>query len=219
MSSPATAKPRRKNDPEGLKQRILDAAVSEFALTGLSGTRLETIAEQAGTTKRMVVYHFRSKEALYIAVLEKVYGEIRDVEQTLNLDGLPPEQAIARLVGFTFDYHSSHPEFNRLVSIENIHQARHIAQSDIIRARNRSVINSLDDILCRGQQQGVFRHPTSALDVHILISSLCFFRIANRYTFATIFGVDMGADSSHSVVHRQMVVDAVLNYLRYPDSH
>ncbi|PIJ55981.1 TetR family transcriptional regulator, partial [Erwinia sp. OLMDLW33] len=51
---PAPAK--RKNDPEGLKKRILASALATFAEFGLQGARMEQIAENAQTTKRMVVY-------------------------------------------------------------------------------------------------------------------------------------------------------------------
>jgi hypothetical protein len=81
---------------------------------------------------------------------------------------------MALLTGFTFDYHHNHPDFCRLVSIENIHQARHIADSDIIRQRNRSVIEVVEGILARGIADKVFHNRADAIDVHMLISSLCF---------------------------------------------
>ncbi|MDU6441412.1 MAG: TetR family transcriptional regulator, partial [Pantoea sp.] len=50
--------PKRKNDPVGLKKRIIAGALTTFAEFGMQGARLEQIAENAQTTKRMVVYHF-----------------------------------------------------------------------------------------------------------------------------------------------------------------
>jgi AcrR family transcriptional regulator len=68
---------KRKNDPVGLKQRIFAGALCEFAEAGLKGARMENIAEHASTTKRMVVYHFKNKESLYLEVLEHVYPRAR----------------------------------------------------------------------------------------------------------------------------------------------
>jgi AcrR family transcriptional regulator len=213
---PTTPLPaRRKNDPEGMRQRILDAAQNEFVQHGFSGARLDNIAEQANTNKRMVVYHFHSKKELYIAVLERVYGEIRDIEKQLQLQGLPPREAMALLTGFTFDYHHKHPDFCRLVSIENIHQARHIADSDIIRQRNRSVIEVVEGILARGIADQVFHAQADAIDVHMLISSLCFYRVSNRHTFACLFGRDL-TQPEHAARHRQIIIDTVLAYLQQP---
>lgn len=210
--NPAIA-PRRKNDPEGMRRRILEAALSEFSSAGLSGARLDAIAEQAQTSKRMVVYYFKTKEGLYLAVLEQVYGDIREVEQQLHIETLPPLEAISRLVEFTFDYHSSHPEFNRLVSIENIHHAKHISHSQRIKSDNRSVIDTIEEVLQRGRAAGLFRAEIDAIDLHMLISALCFFRVSNRHTFAALFGRDLTSDENQ-VRHRHIVVDAVLSYLQ-----
>lgn len=81
----------RKNDPEGLKQRIFESALTKFSEAGLKGAFLKRIADQAGTTKRMVVYHFKNKETLYIAILEYAYAHIHQDEIDLNLAALPPQ--------------------------------------------------------------------------------------------------------------------------------
>lgn len=68
---------RRKYDPEQTKRNILDVATQEFSAMGLAGARVDAIAERTNTTKRMLYYYFESKEGIYEAVLEKVYGDIR----------------------------------------------------------------------------------------------------------------------------------------------
>jgi AcrR family transcriptional regulator len=78
----AAAAPSRTNDPEKTKQDILDVATHEFAAKGLSGARIDEIAERIRTSKRMIYYYFGSKEALYLAVLEDAYRRIRRIEST-----------------------------------------------------------------------------------------------------------------------------------------
>ncbi|MEE4463162.1 TetR/AcrR family transcriptional regulator, partial [Azotobacter chroococcum] len=78
-------RPPRKNNPEKTRQDILLAAIHEFAEQGLSGARVDAIAERTSTSKRMIYYYFGSKEQLYLAVLEKLYGDIRATEATLRL--------------------------------------------------------------------------------------------------------------------------------------
>jgi hypothetical protein len=48
--------------------------------------------------------------------------------------------------------------------------------------------------------------------VHMIISAFCFFRVANRHTFRTLFGRDL-LDGEHRGRHRQMVGDLVVDYL------
>lgn len=204
---------KRKNDPEGLKKRILAGALATFAEFGLQGARMEQIAEHAQTTKRMVVYHFSNKENLYVEVLEQVYQEIRQHETGLNLAEMPPVIAMARLAEASFDYHITHPDFMRLVCTENLMRGRYISQSDRIKALNQSALDVLEDILARGKAAGVFDSKADTVDVHRLISSICTHNVSNRYTFNTLFG---GGESEQQSIsrNRQLVVDATLRYLR-----
>ncbi|WP_150322309.1 TetR/AcrR family transcriptional regulator, partial [Enterobacter hormaechei] len=64
------------SEESSLKEKIFQSAIALFAEFGLNGARMEQIAEIAGTTKRMVVYHFKNKENLYLLVLEYVYTQI-----------------------------------------------------------------------------------------------------------------------------------------------
>lgn len=208
---PALAK--RKNDPEGLKKRILAGALATFAEFGLQGARMEQIADHADTTKRMVVYHFTNKENLYMAVLEQVYQAIRQHETELNLTELPPQLAMQRLAEASFDYHLSHPDFMRLVCSENLMRGRYISQSARIKALNQSALNVLEEILTRGKADGVFDPDVNTVDVHRLISSICTHNVSNRYTFNTLFG-DNESEQQSIARNRQLVVDATLRYLR-----
>ncbi|HEY0524130.1 MAG TPA: TetR/AcrR family transcriptional regulator [Stellaceae bacterium] len=203
----------RKHDPERTKQDILKVATEEFAEHGLSGARVDAIATRMRTTKRMIYYYFGSKEGLYEAVLEKSYADIRAVETELRLDSLEPEAAIRRLVEFTFDYDESHPDFIRLVTIENIHHAKHLAGSLKIRDVNVAVIETLSAILERGRRSGVFRADVDPIDVHMMISAFCFFRVSNKSTFGAIFDRDLSAPE-HRERHKRMIGDAVVRLLK-----
>ncbi|WP_261098449.1 TetR family transcriptional regulator [Serratia quinivorans] len=206
---PAT---KRKNDPVGLKQRIFAAALAEFAEAGLKGARMENIAEHAATTKRMVVYHFKTKESLYLEVLEHVYQHIRAHETGLDLQALAPVAAMTRLVEESFNYHAEHPDFIRVICMENMMRGQYIRQSSRIKALNQSALTLLEDILLRGKQEKLFTPDASAADVHRLISSLCFHYVANQYTFNALF--ESHQPPEDQVRHiRQLAVVATLRYL------
>ncbi|MDQ1080207.1 TetR/AcrR family transcriptional regulator [Pseudoroseomonas cervicalis] len=207
------SKAPRARDAEQTRRNILDAAIAEFAAKGLSGARVDEIAARTHTTKRMIYYYFSSKEQLFAAALEEMYAGIRSAEHALQLEGLPAEAAMRRLVETTFDYHADHPEFVRLVSVENIHEAAHIGQSATLRGRNDAVVGLMRGLLSRGEAEGVFRAGVDPLDLHILINGLCFHRVANRHTLGAIFGVDLSAPERRAA-QRAMVAEAVLRYLR-----
>jgi AcrR family transcriptional regulator len=203
----------RRNDPEATKANILEVATREFAENGLDGARVDEIAEKTRTSKRMIYYYFDSKEGLYKAVLENVYRQIRTREADLGLEKLDPEKALRKLVESTVEYDDSRAQLFRLVAIENINYGRHVATSKTIQSSNASAVEILGDILSRGSAEGVFRENINPTDLHMVISALSLFRVSNRYTFGTIFGVDF-SDPAVRRRHRKLIGDVVLSYVR-----
>jgi len=202
----------RQRDAERTRREILDVATREFAEMGYAGARVDEIAAQTRTTKRMIYYYFGGKEQLYIAALERAYALVRAAEQELDVDHLDPVAAIRRLAELTFDYHESHPDFIRLVSIENIHQAQFMAKSPALARLNTTAVTLTGKILARGYAEGAFSRQADPLDVHLVISAYCFFRVANRHTFRAIFGRDP-LDPALRDQYRRMLGDLVVSYL------
>jgi AcrR family transcriptional regulator len=202
----------RQRDPERTRNEILEIATREFAKHGYAGARVDDMAELMRTTKRMIYYYFGSKEQLFIAVLERAYTAIRRAEQEVDVDGLDPASALRRLAELTFDHQDSHPEFIRLVSIENIHRAEHMAKSPAIAELGSPAIDLLARILERGRADGTFRSDVDAVDVHMVISAFCVFRIANRHTFGTLFDRDL-ADPALREHYRTMLGDMIVDYV------
>ncbi|MCI2421718.1 TetR family transcriptional regulator [Saccharopolyspora sp. K220] len=202
----------RHRDADRTRAEILDVATEEFADKGYAGARVDEIAARTSTTKRMIYYYFGGKEQLYLAVLENAYAVIRGIESEADVEDLDPVEAIRRLAELTFDHHESHPDFLRLVSIENIHRAEHLTKSDLLPGLANPAVEVLGRILERGRAAGQFRDDVDALDVHMVISSFCVFRTSNRYTFQAIFQRDMLAPDRRDH-YRKMLGDLVIDYL------
>jgi AcrR family transcriptional regulator len=206
---PATP-PDRSRDRERTQAEILDVATGEFAEHGYSGARVDEIAERTRTTKRMLYYYFGSKEGLFVAVLERAYAAIRDAERKVDVEHLDPVAAIRALAELTFDHHEAHPDFIRLVSIENIHRGEHMGES--LQAINAPAVERIDRILEAGRTAGVFREDVDAVDLHMLISAYCVFRVANRHTWQALFERDL-LDPALRERYRSMLGDVVVEYL------
>jgi AcrR family transcriptional regulator len=211
------AAPTRQRDAERTRNEILEIATREFADQGFAGARVDEIAARMRTTKRMIYYYFGGKEQLYIEVLERAYARIRAVEREVDVDDLDPRTAIRRLAELTFDHHDSHPDFIRLVSIENIHHAEHMRKSKQLANLKNPVIELIERILDRGRAEAVFRRDVDAIDVHMMISAFCVFRVANRHTFRTLFDRDL-TDPDRRDHYRGMLGDMVVEYLSSSDS-
>ena len=205
----------RINDPEGTKRNIIEVATQEFAENGLAGARIDEIAAKTKSSKRMIYYYFGGKEGLYLKVLEEAYSRVRAIEATLDLQDLPPRQALEKLVGFTFDHHNSHEAFIRLVMIENIHHGEFLGKSQVIQKLNVTAIDTVREIYARGVKNGVFRRGLDPIELHWQISALCFFNVSNRATFSKIFKRDLGSKKSLASL-RASVIEMVVRHISAP---
>ena len=206
---PANGRSGWKQDPAGVRKNILAVAMTEFAANGLSGARIDEIAAKTNTSKRMIYYYFGDKEGLYGRVLEEAYRQVRAGEQDLELDHLPPVEALKRLAEFTFDHHSRHPDFIRIVMIENIHHGEYMEKSELIRLLNAGAIQKLEAICRRGRETGLFREDVTPLELHWHISALSFFNVSNRATFSRIFGDDVFKADGQRTLRAHMVAMVV----------
>lgn len=203
----------RTNDPERTRADIIEVATREFAEKGLAGARIDDIASAMRTSKRMIYYYFGSKEQLYVAVLEEAYRRIRSIESDLHLENLAPESALRTLVAFTVDYQRANPDFIRLVMTENIHRGAFLADSKTIQDLNVPAITAVRDVYQRGVKEGVFRSGIDPVDLHMSISALSVFNVANRHTFSLIFKRDL--DSAANVAaRRDSIVEMIVRFVR-----
>ena len=203
----------RTNDPARTKANILQVAEEEFGEKGLAGARIDRIAQATRTSKRMIYYYFGSKEGLYLAVLEEAYRRVREVEAELKLQDLEPEEALRRLVAFTFDHHLHHESYIRLVMSENIHRGEYLARSPRIQELNVPAIAAIRNLYRRGVKIGLFRKGLDPVDIHASISALSFFNVSNRHTFSLIFKLDMQS-RSYIAQRRDNVVEMIVRFLR-----
>jgi len=195
------------------RQRILDAALAEFAEKGLAGARVDEIAARAGANKRMLYAHFGSKEELWLVVLEGAYAAKRAEERAVEVEGLAPAEAMARLIAFNLRYTARHPEFVALLNQENLHRAAYLRRSEDVPALYSPLLEALRGVLLRGAAGGVFRAGVDAMQLYIDILALGHFYVANRHTLSTIFGAPL--DTEAAIAAREAhITEVVLGYLR-----
>ena len=208
-----TKKTSRTNDPERTMAGILEVARKEFAEKGLAGGRIDEIAAATKTSKRMIYYYFGGKEGLYLAVLEEAYRRVRETEAQLQLEDLEPEQALRRLVEFTFDHHASNEDYIRLVMNENMQRAQYLATSKTIQKLNVPAIDAISKLYKRGVANGIFREGLNPLDIHASISALTFFNVSNQHTFGLIFK-NAKRSAQAQKTRRESVVELIVRFVR-----
>ena len=195
------------------RERIVEAALQEFANKGIDGARVDEIARLSGANKNMIYHYFKSKEGLFLAVLEDVYENVRLRQQDISLRDLDPVSAMRRLVEHTADIWVEVPEFNRLLSSENLHQAKHVKRSKKIQNMYPALVESLRTILDRGVKDGVFREGIDPVDLYISVTSLSAYYVAHHYTFDAIFKTKLM--SPKKIEQRKATISSmILRYLQ-----
>ncbi|MCK1386367.1 TetR/AcrR family transcriptional regulator [Bradyrhizobium sp. 21] len=203
----------QRRDPVATRKKLLTAARLEFAKHGFAGARVDEIAERAGVNKQLVYHYFGDKDALYLAVLEWVYADIREQERQLNLEGLPPEKAIRKLIEASFDYLATNPDFIVLLNDENRGGARHVRGSTRLEAMHSPLVKSVSHILHEGVRSGMFRKGIDPIQLYISIAGLSYFYLSNTPTLSAIFGKDLSSRAARRA-RRRHVADLVLHSLR-----
>lgn len=208
----APARPPARRNAAATRQRILEAAMAEFSDHGFSGSRIDRICATADVNVGMIYHYFGNKDDLYLAALEASYRIIRDLEQTLDVNGLDPVTAMRRLIEMTFDFLAGDPHFVRLIMNENLMMGRTARRSQTIPHLTQPLLSSLRTILKRGQAAKVFHKDIDAENVYVSILGLSFIHVSNRHTLGTMFQHDFAAPA-WLARRRAIVVDIMASYL------
>lgn len=188
---PAEKKPVRRRDADRTRASILRAATREFGQHGFSGARTEKIAAQAKCNIRLLYHHFGNKQALYLAVLEAAYGDLRAREAALDFDFSDPVGCVERLLRFTFSYFERNPYFEGLLRTENMMRGRFIRQSKRVPEDAVRLKETLGRIVAEGERQGVFRPGIDPVDLYVTVTALSRFHLANSYSLSVLLDTDL----------------------------
>lgn len=186
--------PPRVRDAAATRRRILDAATDEFAERGLSGARIDSIAQKADANMRMIYHYYGSKEDLYAYVLEQAYADIRSQEATLNLGNLDPYDAMMKLFSFTFSHFANNPQIVSLWTGENLLKGRHLSPSQRAATLSSPLVDAIREVLARGEAANVFRSGIDPLQLYVSMVALSYFHLSNAYTLSAIFRTNLQSD-------------------------
>lgn len=189
--------------------RLLKEARQAFSEGGLAGARVDDIARAAGVTKQLVYHYFSSKEDLFASVLDESAQDVLADLLALELDHLPPTDALRVLLEHSFDQYRTDPTLSALAQ-ESLrlheHQAGH---------RNRFIVlapilvNLMDRILRRGAASGEFVQGVDARMFCAASGLLTTGGFTSRYIVSTLAGFDTTSPEGASA-WRKYSVDFVL---------
>jgi AcrR family transcriptional regulator len=110
-------------DTEATKQKLLNAAIEEFAERGFAGARIQEIAKKSGCNRERIYFYFNDKTGLFEAALvQQLVTALDDVP----VRGSGPE-AVADFAGRYFDFSTTRPALARLTVWEGLERGYPVA--------------------------------------------------------------------------------------------
>ncbi|MDX2170514.1 MAG: TetR/AcrR family transcriptional regulator [Deltaproteobacteria bacterium] len=148
------AQPQATAEPEARRDQVLRVAAALFARRGFRGVGLREIAGEVGIRAPSLFKHFKSKHALYNAVLLSIFARLNDVAD--RLDGAAPfETRLEEFVSGYIDLVATDPNVVPLLFRELMERSE-VMDPETRRAAS-AIYLRLDAFLEAGQRAGAFR--------------------------------------------------------------
>jgi TetR/AcrR family transcriptional regulator len=137
------------------RERIIDAAQAIFARDGFVGAKMQEIADRVGIQRPSLFYHFKNKEALFVAAHEQVFARIEPVfRESLAPTTGDPFAQLDRVSRAVLAVMAEEPDFARMVARTAVD--RHPAAVKILRTCLQPLIDLSVSFVRDGQRRGVF---------------------------------------------------------------
>ena len=130
---------------------ILSAALEVFSTYGFRGSTVDQIAQRADMSKPNLLYYFRRKEDIYVAVLEKILADWLVPLKRLDPKGEPLDE-IARYIRAKMELSRSNPKASRLFANEILHGAPAIA--GFLKGPLKSLVEEKAKVIARWMAEG-----------------------------------------------------------------
>lgn len=203
----------KSKDTEG---RILDAARRVFVKKGLSGARMQEIADEAGINKALLHYYFRSKEKLFDRIFEEVFQSISmGIGKAMKAE-LPPLEKLEQLISMYVDILSKNPYMPIFILNE-------ISQNPerMKKALGEDIFPSMTGFFTELMQEMNVGNMRPIHPAHLLmnIMGMIILPIAGKPMLSPVLKESLGIDFDDILAERkQVITDFVFNALKI-DEH
>jgi TetR/AcrR family transcriptional regulator len=152
--APRTRTPVADRPADDTRERIIDAARAIFARDGFVGAKMQEIADRVGIQRPSLFYHFKNKEALFVAAHEQIFARIEPVfRESLAPNGDPFVQ-LDRVSRAVLAVMAEEPDVARMLARTSVD--RHPAAVKIVRTYLQPLVDLSVDFVRDGQRRGVF---------------------------------------------------------------
>lgn len=177
-----------------VRTRILDEATRLFGRRGYGATSVRELAEAVGVTKPTLYYWFDSKEALYLATMERHAASFRDtIAEAFSADGGPVER-LGLLARLFIERASDNPDGVRLFLLAEAPRDADQPQIDLIAMHSEALL-AIQHLLADGVASGAFRS-----DLDAMTASLALLGALHLHVVAHLHGMPLAHDACDRII-------------------
>ncbi|MES2492525.1 MAG: TetR family transcriptional regulator [Pseudomonadota bacterium] len=170
QKAPVRQQKRASKRGDDVRQRILAAALECFGAFGFEGTSTRAVADRAKVTHTLVLYHFRSKEQLWIATIgASLAAYTARMAAYIAQAGTGPADALRTFIEQFIRMSARQPQVHRILTMESNQNTTRLEW--VIENFLREHFIMVRDLIRAGQEQGVVRQCDPARLYYMLISA------------------------------------------------
>lgn len=198
------------------EQKILDAAKEIFQKKGMTGARMQEIADNAGINKALLHYYYRTKEKLFEKVFEMAFSLfIPKVKEMMSSDK-PVFEKIEFFIENYLNLLQKHPYIPGFI-ISELNRNPQILVNIIeknVQIKQEGIIEKLELQIKREVKEGNMK-PISAQNLMINVVSLCIFPIvAKPILQGIVFDNDQNAYEKFLEQRKTFVKEYIINSIK-----
>jgi TetR/AcrR family transcriptional regulator len=164
------------------RRAILRAAEQVFAERGYAGARMDDVAEKVGIKRASMVYYFRDKRSLYLALLDDLFGELLPKHRAALASGATARE---RILGCLDVWAQAVAERSGLVRIMTWELARlQRASAEPMAAELAPILAAIAEGIRAGQAEGSFR-PIDPMRFLMIVTGATAFLTLGMHVLAT----------------------------------
>ena len=155
-------------EPVDMPERILEEATRLFVAKGYAGISMREISEAVGVSKAGLYYHFKDKEALFMAILNANLDRLGRLIQKARQEGATTREQVSGMMRAIFDLAPDQRALIRLASQEMAHLSQ-ASRAEFGRVYQIKFIHQVEEILRGGVERGELKPVNVQLATWILL--------------------------------------------------
>ena len=196
LAKPSPAK--RKRRTQDVRARVLRSALDCFSAFGYEGTSTRAVAHRAGVTHTLVLYHFRSKEQLWYAMMDEALGALVAVHPPAAQGSQSGAIELRAFIEHFVRVSARLPQIHRILTMEGTQESARL--NWLVEHYLRHLYNSVQSMIRRGQAEGrVIDGDPARIYYHILGAASTPFAVPGDYRALTGRDVFSESEIHHTI--------------------